>query len=205
MTTIIGIDYSLTCPCICVSNSKNFSDNYFYFLNDKKKYQGQILENILGDPHDEYLTDQHRYENNASWVMNIITQLPKENLHILIEDYAFGAKGKVFNLAENCGLLKYLLYKGDYGFHTVAPSVIKKYATGKGNANKELMYAAFCDLMDIDLMEEYDMSRLDSPITDIVDSYYLAAWMRDSLSTEEMEKTNRGTNKGTGKRTNNKL
>lgn len=195
--TLIGIDYSLTCPCVCVSNNKTFSDNYFYFLHSNAKYHGQAL-NINGDPHDDYLTDQQRYENIASWVLSILAPFDKESVYILIEDYAFAAKGRVFNLAENCGLLKYLLYKNEYKFATIAPSVIKKYATGKGNANKEAMWNAFYELTDVDLIGVYGSKsrRLDSPVTDIIDSYYLTRWMHDSLENkEEKEKMNRGTNK----------
>jgi len=199
--TLIGIDYSLTCPCLCVSNNNIFTDNYFYFLHNNKKYHGQAL-NIFGDPHDEYLTDQQRYENIASWALNVISPFHKDEVYILIEDYAFAAKGRVFNLAENCGLLKYLLYKEGYKFSTIAPSVIKKYATEKGNANKELMYACFYDLTQVDLLGVYGSKgrRVDSPITDIVDSYYLTRWMRDSLNNKtESEKMDRGTNKTKGK------
>lgn len=195
--TLVGIDYSLTCPCVCVANSKNFNDCYFYFLHDNQKHTGQAL-NILGDQHDEYLTDQQRYENIASWVLNILAPLDKEQVFILIEDYAFAAKGRVFNLAENCGLLKYLLYKEGYRFATVAPSVIKKHATGKGNANKEAMWLAFFELTEIDLIGVYGpvSRKLGSPVTDIIDAFYLTRWMRDSLDNkEESEKMNRGTNK----------
>lgn len=209
--TLVGIDYSLTCPCVCVSNSKSFTDSYFYFLHDKLKYQGRTL-NILGDLHDEYLSDQQRYENIASWVLDILSPLNKEETFVLIEDYAFAAKGRVFNLAENCGLLKYLLYKNGYKFSTIAPSVIKKYATGKGNANKEAMWLAFYKLTEIDLIGFYgSVSRkLDSPVSDIVDAYYLTRWMHDSLDNiRESEKMNRGTNKipesGKGKRSDRKL
>jgi hypothetical protein len=200
MLTLIGIDYSLTCPAVCVANTKSVTENYFYFLHNTAKYHGQLEEplKILGDPHDEYLTDQQRYENIASWVMNILAPMDKENVYILIEDYAFAAKGRVFNLAENCGLLKYLLYKDGWKFSTIAPTVIKKHATGKGNANKELMYACFHDQTGIDLVNIYSAPgrRLDSPITDIVDAYYLTQWMRDSLDNKkESEKMDRGTNK----------
>lgn len=209
--TLIGIDYSLTCPCVCVSNTDNINDSYFYFLHNTAKYHAQLVEPlmILGDPHDNYLTDQQRYENIASWVLNILAPLDKESVYVLIEDYAFAAKGRVFNLAENCGLLKYLLYKNGYKFSTIAPSVIKKHATGKGNANKELMYACFHDQTGIDLIGVYSTAgrRLDSPITDIVDSYYLTKWMRDSLNNKtESEKMDRGTNKRSiGKRSDSQL
>lgn len=193
--TVIGIDYSLTCPCVCVSNNKVFADNYFHFLHSNKKYTGPVI-NIMGDQHDDYSCEQERYENIASWVLSIIAPLDKETTEILIEDYSFGSKGRVFNLAENCGLLKYLLWKNGYNFSTVAPTVIKKYATGKGNANKEMMYEAFYDMTQLDIRNIYGGKRLDSPITDIVDSYYIAMYMRDSIQNDDTGKLNRGTNIG---------
>lgn len=196
MMTIVGIDYSLTCPCVCVSNNKTFDDNYFYFLNKNKKHWGKAV-NILGDPHDDYKSEQQRYENIASWVLNIIAPLPKNKTTIIIEDYSFGSKGKVFNIAENCGLLKYFLYKEGYNFVTVAPTVIKKYATGKGNANKQAMYDSFCKLFDIDLISVYGSKsgRLDSPVTDIVDAYFLTAYMHSVNESNNTEKLNCGTNR----------
>jgi hypothetical protein len=196
MKTIVGIDYSLSCPCVCVSNSKSFADNYFYFINGNQKHWGLAL-NILGDSHDDYTSDQQRYENIASWVLSIVVPLPKKDTLIVIEDYAFAAKGRVFNIAENCGLLKYLLYKEGYKFFTVAPSVIKKYATGKGNATKQMMYESFGNLTYIDLISIYGAKsgRLDSPVTDIVDAYYLACYLRDTVEGGNTEKLNRGTNK----------
>ena len=195
MKTVIGIDYSLTCPCVCVSNNKVFADNYFYFLHNSKKYHGPAI-NIMGDPHDDYTCEQERYENIASWVLSIIAPFDKETTQILIEDYSFGSKGRVFNLAENCGILKYLLWKSGYNFSTVAPTVIKKYATGKGNASKEKMYEAFRELTRLDIVDLYCSKTLGSPITDIVDSYYIAMYMRDSIENNDTGKLNRGTNIG---------
>ena len=48
MFTVIGVDYSLTSPAICVSKDKTFENSYFYFLNDRKSVIGQF-ENILGN------------------------------------------------------------------------------------------------------------------------------------------------------------
>lgn len=195
MKHVIGIDYSLTCPCVCVSNNKVFADNYFYFLHNSKKYTGTAI-NIMGDQHDDYLCEQERYENIASWVLSIIEPFDKKETEILIEDYSFGSKGRVFNLAENCGLLKYLLYKNGYNFSTVAPTVVKKYATGKGNASKEKMYESFLELTNLDIIDLYSNTKLGSPITDIVDSYYIAMYMWDSVQNNDTGMLNRGTNLG---------
>jgi Holliday junction resolvasome RuvABC endonuclease subunit len=206
----VGIDYSLTCPCVCVSRNKVFADSYFHFLSDNKKAIGKV-GNIYGDEHDEYLTDQQRYENIASWALNIISPLKEEELVILIEDYSFGSKGRVFNLAENCGILKYMLYKQDYKFFTVPPTVIKKYATGKGNADKQKMYESFFELTQIDLHSIYSPKsvKLASPVTDIVDAFYLTHYMQDSIINKDMEKINANgtvkTRRAKGKRANPKL
>jgi len=177
MTVIVGIDYSLTSPCVCVSRDKTFSNSFFYFLNDRKTVQGKF-HNILGEEHQEYLTDQERYENNASWVLSILSDFDKREVTILIEDYSFGSKGRVFNLAENCGILKYMLYKAGYKFFTVPPTVVKKYATGKGNATKEKMYESFVKDTFVDLHSIISpTTKLGSPTTDIVDAWYIARYM----------------------------
>jgi Holliday junction resolvasome RuvABC endonuclease subunit len=177
MTIIVGIDYSLTSPCVCVSRDKTFSNSFFYFLNDRKTVQGKF-HNILGEEHQEYLTDQERYENNASWVLSILSDFDKREVTILIEDYSFGSKGRVFNLAENCGILKYMLYKAGYKFFTVPPTVVKKYATGKGNATKEKMYESFVKDTFVDLHSIISpTTKLGSPTTDIVDAWYIARYM----------------------------
>ena len=64
-----------------------------------------------------------------------------------------------------------------------APSEIKKFATGKGNANKMLMYEAFLEETgdDLALLFGIDTYNGESPVSDIVDSYYIAKY-RDQNS-----------------------
>jgi Holliday junction resolvasome RuvABC endonuclease subunit len=182
---VVGIDYSLTSPAVCVSRDRTFSNSFFYFLNDRKTVQGKF-HNILGEQHEEYLTDQERYENIASWVLTILADFKKEDVVIMIEDYSFGSKGRVFNLAENCGILKYMLYKNGYRFFTVPPTVVKKFATGKGNATKEKMYEAFVKDTFIDLHSIISpTTKLGSPTTDIVDAWYIAKYMIEHNSKKE--------------------
>ena len=55
---IIGIDYSLTCPAVCVTNgSFDFEDCKFYYTTTKKKYEGQMAKNIIGYPTKPYNDD----------------------------------------------------------------------------------------------------------------------------------------------------
>ena len=118
--------------------------------------------------------------------MTILAEFKREDVVVLIEDYSFGSKGKVFNLAENCGILKYMLYKQGYKFFTVPPTVVKKYATGKGNATKEKMYDAFVAETGVDLHKIISpTTKLGSPTTDVVDAWYIARYMQEKANKKE--------------------
>ena len=90
-----------------------------------------------------------------------------------MEGYAYGAKGRVFNLAENMGLLKYKLYKHAIPVTIVEPSKVKKCATGKGNADKQVMYDTFSKETNTDLKSMFNQKTLSNPVTDVIDSYYV--------------------------------
>ena len=62
---------------------------------------------------------------------------------IALEGYAYGAQGRIFHIAENTGVLKYKIYQQSIPLTIFTPSEIKKFATGKGNADKEKMYDSF--------------------------------------------------------------
>ena len=70
------------------------------------------------------------------------------------------------------------MWKNKLTFKTFPPTVIKKFATGKGNSNKEQMYEAFVDelLTPDDLKERLTpkAKKVINPISDIVDSYFIA-------------------------------
>ena len=59
-------------------------------------------------------------------------------------------------------------------YDTIVPSVVKKYASGKTIADKQLMYDSFVKHTGVDLMKMFDMNKLNNPVTDIIDSYYIA-------------------------------
>lgn len=176
MTKIIGIDYSLTCPCCAVFENEeiNYENAKFYYLTSTKKYEGVFLDGkVIGDKVEDYTNQQERHDFISQWVFSRVIG-NTINPTIFIEDYSFGSKGRVFNLAENTGLLKHKLYKKRIKFFTLVPSVIKKMATGKGNADKTKMYDKFYEETGVNLMEALDQKTLSNPVTDIVDSFYIA-------------------------------
>ena len=143
----------------------------FYYLTKKKKHLGKIADNIIGEEHKEYNTPIERFSNISSWV---ISKLPK-SIKVFIEGYSFGSKGQaVFQIAENCGILKYRLQQFGVDYDTVVPSVVKKGATGKGNADKDLMYESFSKETNTNLKKIFDVEKIGNPVSDIVDSFYIA-------------------------------
>ena len=64
--------------------------------------------------------------------------------YVGLEGYAYGASGRaIFQIAENCGLLKYKLWEAGIAVDIIPPTKVKKDATGKGNADKRKMVDAF--------------------------------------------------------------
>jgi Holliday junction resolvasome RuvABC endonuclease subunit len=157
----------------------DFNTAEFFFLTTSKNLVGSFGK-INGFFHEEYITEQERYNNIASF---FVDRIPK-NSKVMIEDYSFGSTGRVFNIAENCGLLKFKLWDEGKEFQTVAPTAVKKFATGKGNANKEKMYEAFLNEtgVNLSLLLTPKATKCVSPVSDIVDSFYIAMYCKSSSS-----------------------
>ena len=177
--TIVGIDYSLNSPAICIAGDNfDFDKCSFHFLTSKKKHIGKFGKNIFGYEIKEYTSNIERFNNISLWALDIIHKYKprQQTAQVFIEGYSFGSKGQaVFQIAENCGLLKYKLHMSpSILYDTIVPSVVKKYASGKGNADKQLMYDSFTKHTKVDLIKMFDMGKLNNPVTDIIDSYYIA-------------------------------
>ena len=184
MKKIAGIDYSLTSPAICVYKDEN--DGFFdfdkcvvhYLSNNEKQQQlasRSRLDNIRVEPYPEWKSEEERHEKLATWAYNIVQGCEE----VFLEGYAFAtsAQAGVRSIAENTGLLKHKMWKNKITFKTYPPTVIKKFATGKGNSNKEKMYEAFVGelLTPNDLKEQLTpkAKKIISPISEIVDSYFI--------------------------------
>lgn len=174
--TVCGIDYSLTSPALCFY-TKDIDDGpinpvdccYYFFDNNDSRWS--TTSNMSHSSYPKYTTQIERYDKLSEWVITTIDTINHKINYIIIEDYAFSAKGKVFNIAENCGILKYKLYQNNLPFFSVSPTTIKKFATNKGNANKELMYEHWLNEGGIPLAKSSK-----NPDSDIVDSYFICKY-----------------------------
>lgn len=188
---IIGIDYSLTSPAVCVhpkDKEWSFNNCRFHFLTSKKTLDGSFLDGrIRGQLFRAYSEDIERFTQNAIDIKRSVAPITLGD-HVAIEGYAFGARGsRIFQIGEATGILSLMMMLEDgsmlnkgRNIHRPAPSMIKKYATGKGNANKEAMLEAFKKDTGVDLIAALHMKRLTNPVDDLVDSYWICKYSHGS-------------------------
>lgn len=173
----VGIDYSMTSPAICVHDGESWSfDNCkFYYLIKKDKHI-VINDKLHGSLYPDYEYDPERYDNLSKWSLEVIRKHKATKVHL--EGYAFGAVGRVFQIAENTGALKYRIWKEGLSYEVVPPTVIKKFGCGKGNANKEKLWEAFKEETNYNLFNilGQEEGKHWNPVSDMVDSYFICKY-----------------------------
>lgn len=179
---IAGIDYSLNGPAICVFEGTKyfvFEKCQFYYLTDIKKYANTFFKNIHGTLFEDYTQECERYDSISDWVMKTVMGCSQ----IALEGYAYSAQGRVFHIAENTGILKYKLYEASMPLEIIQPSQVKKFATGKGNADKTQMYEAFLKETGVPLQGIITPNKKDigNPVSDIIDSYYICKYLFNQI------------------------
>ncbi len=122
---LIGIDYSITEPGICVGDEMD---------NDCVSYKTPSWTNY-----------SHRIKRFTHYSSLLIKQIPYydySNIIIMIEDYAAGGQGKTNQIAEATGILKYRLYKEGLNLNNLLLCSIqhlKMFCSTSGAAKKELI------------------------------------------------------------------
>ena len=172
-SNIAGIDYSTTSPSICVKVGDSWD---IHFLTLKKKLADEYWHQpflFFGHSLPNIPITISRYKYISSWAMDVIKSYDVNA--VILEDYAYAATGRVFNIGENTGILKYRLLHRDIPFYEVPPTVIKKYATGKGNAKKEMMLSNFITTTGVNIHDVMNYAG-DNPISDIVDSFFICEY-----------------------------
>jgi Holliday junction resolvasome RuvABC endonuclease subunit len=173
-----GIDYSMTSPGITVGSTSDFHKCKTFFYTNKKKFEGKFGKNVYGVMAHPYTTQMERFDNLTEWTISILKKF--KVTEVCLEGYAYAGSGVVFNIAENTGIMKHSLWKSDIIIHTVAPTQVKKFFSGKGNANKEAMHDAFVEKTGISLAALLDAKAKDSPVSDAVDSYAMLQYGIDT-------------------------
>lgn len=181
---IAGIDYSMSSPAICIHEGKEWNhENCTFFYLGKKVKALVNTDQIKGSEYPEWTQDPERYHKLSTWALDILADYSVDQA--FIEAYAFNAVGRVFQIAENTGSLKFQLWEQDIPYETYPPTMIKKFATNKGNAKKDMMVAAFIEETGIKLWDILGLTEGKhwNPISDLVDAYYIAKLGHQKLLT----------------------
>jgi hypothetical protein len=191
---VVGIDYSMTCPAITIAKAKNcftFETVHCFYLSGR--LPNTSLSNVHSSRLTEYSSTEMRWDAISEWVLDSIykvvgSHFGSMNTTVFIEGYAMGASGRVFEIAENTAILKHKLWFRGIPINIVPPTVVKKFATTKGNATKPMMYEWFLKDTGVPLMSLYQPKAaiVGSPVGDIVDSYYICSygWTQLGLNTD---------------------
>ena len=174
----LGIDASLNGSAFVLM--KNFKViDYFFFTNVIKNSNSK--HGILNKD-----TDTKRLNNIYEWLNEFLKEYKIDNA--VIENYAFGAKSNaVFQIGGLGELIRLCLFRHGVPFKEYTPPSIKKYATGKGNAEKsEMVLAAFKD--------GFDVSTYGKNGEDLADAYFIAKMLNDEMyihkNIDHLEKLN---------------
>jgi crossover junction endodeoxyribonuclease RuvC len=80
--------------------------------------------------------DPHRFMDIAKKVRKYITEYDV----ICIEGFSYNSKGSAVSVQYGIGwILRSELIRAGFNYYDVSPTVVKKFATGKGNTKKEEM------------------------------------------------------------------
>jgi Holliday junction resolvasome RuvABC endonuclease subunit len=191
MSVIVGIDYSMTSPgVVCYKGSSSSSEwdhsqcHFWAFMTPSKiakieqKSSLPDFISLLSYTSDQFSSDFVRFNYLADAVCrNIIDVYCPDT--IIMEGYSFGSTGaRLFNLIENTAVLKQKIQiERGLSMDLVPPSAVKKFATSKGNANKDQMEQSFINETGVSFRDILLQSpKQYNPSSDLIDAYYICKY-----------------------------
>ena len=187
---ICGIDPSIvsTGKCIMTLDEKlDITDIKFYGYTDKNKYV-MSTERVLVDKIPKNCSKMNMFDRQ-----NLIYAILEKDMddveYMAFEGYAYakGNSSSIFQLGEFIGGMKKMFYEMGKGIVIYPPPVVKRFATGNGNADKSMMASAirrrYPDLYPI----EFDSLRqFDNPHSDLCDSFWMADVLRHHMKYDKL-------------------
>ena len=180
----IGIDPSLNSTGICINNDgkckyfiitskmtkkmKEFSNDYIKYLpfdkQDTNKKLNTYAEVEFNKANNIYCICEH--------IREIISYFP--DCHVYMEGVSYGSLGSAA-LVDLAGLnfaIRNVLIANKIDFTIVTPGQNKKFATGLGNAEKDLMIHSWL------MIEKHLKDIKDIKIDDLADAYFLSNYYK---------------------------
>lgn len=191
MNTYIGIDPSINSTGICIQTYENdlLMYEHFYIIKPNKltkQEQGiniDVFDYIVYEKLDiskNDITNSHIIELNktknmiciAKTIIDIIQHNVKGNTRVIMEGISYGSSQhtkSIYDLAGLNYLIRYFILNIDnVELMICPPQEIKKFASGKGNSQKDILTEAFLIL--------YSQFSEVKKIDDIVDAYFMCKY-----------------------------
>ena len=172
---ICGIDLSISSPAITV-----FDGQFTCYFRDKIATDQTSNAIRFRGSEEDRLYHIRRYNQIADWIEEcILKHFPANNkLFVVFEGISYGSPGRIVQLAENAGVIKARLAHSYYvDIIDVAPTTVKKFATGAGFCEKIDMVRKFEEETGVDFSMLFPGKNIEkSPISDIVDSYWICRY-----------------------------
>ena len=191
---ILGIDQSISSTgftLLEVDENFNIKDWKFLGFSSTKKRLISTNHYMTIKKPDNY--ENHPYFYKGPMIFEYIYKEYSDYINFVsgvdyfsVEDYAYGAEGNIFDIAEFCGGLENSFYVCGKSFKRYPPRSIKLFATGNGDADKFSMGVQF---MKTDIYKETKEgfgdcfeSGFTHPYEDIIGSFWMANCFRCELA-----------------------
>lgn len=137
----------------------------------------------------DFFSSYQRYQ----FCCDHIVEWCKDCDYVAVEDYAYDAKGFVFDLAEFEGNIKINLWKIGKTLRFYSPGTHKKFFTGHGDCHKLLPYETYLKYTGVkfdisDLPTVVDDKKGSAPTSDILDAYAICELLRYELALKNGKK-----------------
>ncbi len=179
--TTIGLDLSINSTGICINIDNQIFD--YYIITPKLTKKQQLFSHkhvklITYDkviPEGEYSDKEFTKTFNINKIVieieNVILKYSPDFVNI--EGVSFGSTGSaaLIDLSGLNYMVRRMLIEHDIKFQIISPTQNKKFATGNGSAEKDIMIDAWKKL-------DKNISNIkDIKIDDLADSYFLSRFI----------------------------
>lgn len=167
MGRIIGLDLSLNCTGCCVLDGEEVAFHAFI-------KQGTVPKKVILECIEKHKIVIWEHTNPIEQVKNILKILHPSD-KVFIEGLSFGSRGNSgLDLAKLHGMIIFVLNEIHIIPTFFAPTSVKKFFTGKGNASKSDMLFRFNIVTGLDFPHR-------KPCEDCVDAFAIASMAQNSL------------------------
>lgn len=98
--------------------------------------------------------DLHYECQRLSYLLNFVKARVDPQSLVIVEDFAFARANQAHQLGGLGYLVRFWLWQQNISYLTVAPSMLKKFVSGKGNAPKQVMLKDVFRVFGIDVWDD---------------------------------------------------